>query len=270
MYEKVFAEGKIGSVVLKNRLVVPAMGTTLLEYDGHVTDAFIEYWVERAKGGYGLLITEYCGVNQQGGANPCELMIHNDSYIPGLKKLTDAVHEHGAKMFLQLHHAGRETNAATTHMPVVAASPIPCPHNRDLVAEMSTEQVYQTIQDFVDAAWRAKQAGFDGIELHGAHGYLISNFLSPFSNKRTDEFGGTILNRARLAVNIVKGIKEKCGKDFPISFRISADDRVHGGVDVYEVKAICRLLEAAGIDALNVNLRFVAISDLLLPSEAGW
>ncbi len=253
MYEKLFSEGKIGSVVLKNRFVVPAMGTTLLEFDGHVTDAFIDYWVERAKGGYGLLITEYNGVNLQGGANPCELMIHNDSYIPGLKKLTEAVHEYGAKIFTQLHHAGRETNSSNTQMPVVAASPIPCPHNRELVEEMSTEQVYQTIQDFVDASWRAKQAGFDGIELHGAHGYLISNFLSPFSNKRTDEFGGTIANRARFAVNIVKGIKEKCGRDYPVSFRISAEDRVHGGVDIHEVKAICRLLEAAGIDALNVN-----------------
>ncbi len=253
MYEKLFSEGKIGSLTLKNRLVVPGMGTTLLQYDGHMTDAFIDYWVERAKGGYGLLITEYNGVNPQGSANPMELMISDDSYIPGLQKLTEAVHAYGAKMFTQLHHAGRETNTSHTRMPVVAASAIPCPHNRDLVEEMSTEQVYQTIQDFVDGAIRAKKAGFDGVELHGAHGYLISNFLSPYSNKRTDEFGGTITNRARLAVNIVKGIKTACGADFPVSFRISAEDKVHGGVDIHEVKPIIRLLEAAGIDALNIN-----------------
>ncbi len=253
MYEKLFSEGKIGSVTIKNRLVVPAMGTTLLQFDGHMTDAFIDYWRERAKGGYGLLITEYTGVNPQGSANPMELMISDDSYIPGLKQLTDEVHKYGAKMFAQLHHAGRQTNSAHTHMPVVGASAIPCPHNRELTEEMSNELVYATIKDFVDGAVRAKAAGFDGVELHGAHGYLISNFLSPYSNKRTDEFGGTITNRARFAVEIVKGIKEACGADFPISFRISAEDKVHGGVDLHEVKPIIRMLEKAGIDALNVN-----------------
>lgn len=253
MYEKLFSEGKIGSLTLKNRLIVPAMGSTLPEYDGYVNDKFIDYWVERAKGGYALLITEYNGVNPQGGANPFELMIYDDSYIEGYKKLTDAVHQYDCKIFTQLHHAGREGDANFTGMPVVAVSSIPCPHTRELVQEMSTEMVYQTIQDFIDAAVRAKKAGFDGIELHGAHGYLISNFLSPYSNKRTDEFSGTIANRARLAVNIIKGIKEACGKDFPVSFRISADDRTPGGVDIHETKAIVRLLEKAGIDALNVN-----------------
>lgn len=253
MYEKLFSEGKIGSLTLKNRLIVPAMGSTLPEYDGYVNDKFIDYWVERAKGGYSLLITEYNGVNPQGGANPFELMIYDDSYIEGYKKLTDAVHQYDCKIFTQLHHAGREGSSDFTGMPVVAASAIPCPHTRDLVEEMSTEMVYKTIQDFIDGAVRAKKAGFDGIELHGAHGYLISNFLSPYSNKRTDEFGGTITNRARLATSIVKGIKEACGADFPVSFRISVDDRTHGGVDIHETKAIIRLLQDAGIDALNVN-----------------
>ncbi len=253
MYERVFAEGKIGSVTMKNRFVVPAMGSQLLEYDGSVNDRYIDYWVERAKGGFGLIITEYTGVSADGAANPFELMIHKDSYIPGLKRLTEAVHQYGAKIFCQLHHAGREGSSQFTQLPLVAASAIPCPHTKDLVREMSTEYVYEMIQRFIDGACRAKEAGFDGVEIHGAHGYLVANFLSPYSNKRTDEFGGTITNRARFAVNIVKGIKERCGADFPVSFRISAVERVDGGIDLNEAKVICRMLEAAGIDALNVN-----------------
>lgn len=240
MYERVFAEGKIGSVTLKNRFVVPAMGSQLLEYDGSVNDRYIDYWVERAKGGFGLIITEYTGVSADGAANPFELMIHKDSYIPGLKRLTETVHQYGAKIFCQLHHAGREGSSQFTQLPLVAASAIPCPHTRDLVQEMSTEYVYEMIQKFIDGACRAKEAGFDGVEIHGAHGYLVANFLSPYSNKRTDEFGGTITNRARFAVNIVKGIKERCGADFPVSFRISAVERVDGGIDLNEAKVICR------------------------------
>lgn len=259
MFEHIFSEGKIGSLTLKNRLIVPAMGSTLPTADGYVTPHYISYVRARAKGGYGLFITEYTGISPKGIANPFELAIYDDDYIAGLTELTEAVHEEGGKIFCQLHHAGRQTHEDTTDEPIEASSPIPCPRERELVRELTNEEVWELIELFSDGAVRAKKAGFDGVEIHGGHGYLVANFMSGYSNKRMDEFGGSIAARAKFPCEIIKAIKRKCGADFPVSIRISVDEKVYGGRGLPETRATVQLLEAAGVDAINCNLGTYAV-----------
>jgi len=207
----------------------------------------------RASGGFGLIITEFACISEEGKAVPGELMITRDDYIPGFKKLTEAIHKAGGKIALQIHHAGRETMSAITGRQPVAPSPIPCPVNREIPKELTTEEVYQLIEKFGEAALRAQKAGFDAVEIHGAHGYLVSQFLSPYTNKRIDEFGGDLTGRMKFAVELIKKIKKKCGQDYPLIFRISGEERVEGGMGIRETAAVARGLAEAGADAIHVS-----------------
>lgn len=245
---------KIGNIELKNRYLVPAMGSSLNEPDGQVSDRTIDYYVARAKGGFGLIITEFTNVDLVGMAFPGQLTLSDDSFIAGNKKLTDEIHAHGGKVFSQLHHAGRLSYSMFTGVQPVAPSPIPSPANPETPRELSTEEVYDLINKFAEAAFRAKQAGYDGVELHGAHQYLIAQFMSPYSNKRLDEFGGHFQNRMRFATSIIKSIKEKCGEDFPVVVRISAEESESDSWGLREARAAAKALEAAGADAISVSI----------------
>ncbi len=265
MYEKLLQEGKIGSITLKNRMIMPAMGSSHGNFDGSVNQELIDYYTARAKGYFGLIITEFTCIDKEGQAIPGQLMICEDSYIEGLKKLTQSVHNENGKIFCQLHHAGRETNSMVTKMQPVAPSPVPCPVNREIPRELSTKEVYELIEKYGDAAIRAQKSGFDGVEIHGAHGYMPAQFLSGYSNKRTDEFGGDFNGRVWFAEKLIENIKNKCGKDFPICFRISGDERVCGGRKIDETVLICKRLENAGVDAIHVSTGVYATMPYMVP-----
>jgi len=253
MYDHVLKKGKIGNVELKNRFVMPAMGSSHTEIDGSVGDELIEYYAARARGGFGLIITEFTFIDPPGRAIPGQLSICSDDAIPGFKRLTDRIHAEGAKIFMQLHHAGRETNSYFTQLQTVSSSSIACPVNRQIPMELTTEEVYDLIEKFGDGALRAKKAGYDGVELHGAHGYLIAQFMSAYVNRRVDEFGGDMTGRAKFVTDIIKNIKQKCGSEFPVSVRISGDEMVESGMRINETQVMAKLLEKTGADVIHVS-----------------
>jgi len=243
-YNKIFSPIDIGQMKLPNRLVIPPMGTGYAREDGHLTDMFYNYWRERAKGGWGLLIVEVTAVDPLGKGMLKQPGIWSDEFVDGFKHLTSIAHENDAKIAVQLHHAGRQTyqNYIGGKQPV-SSSPIPCPSCQVIPHKLTTPEVYEVIERFGNAALRAKKADFDAIELHGAHGYLIAQFMSPYSNKRSDEFGGDFDSRMRFPREIIRNVRKKVGADFPIIFRFSADEMVPGGQTIDSSRAIARFLE---------------------------
>ena len=252
---KLLSPGKIGTLELKNRFVVPPMGTNFGTYDGIVTDAMIAYYRRRAKGGFGLIIIEVTAVDRKGKAILNEVGLWEDAQIPGFKRLMDAIHEEGGKVVVQLHHAGRQTAPGYIFNELPEApSRVACPVINVPPVAMSNERVWEIIDEFGDAAVRAKQAGADGVEVHGAHGYLVAQFMSPHANKRTDEFGGDFFGRMKFPQEIFKNIRAKVGDDYPVLFRFSHDEKVHGGRTLEESVMVGRMAEEAGVNALDVSI----------------
>ena len=251
MYSKLFEPVTIGSLTIKNRFVVPSMDTRLTDENHQYTDQAIRYYVRRAQGGFGLIISEYTCVRKDGLAYDKQGAIYDDSFIPQLKKLTDAVHEKGAYMFCQLHHAGRIADASVAGR-VVGPSSIPNGSQPNQIHELTTEEVEDIIKSFVEAALRAKKCGFDGVGLHGVHGYLLSQFFSRNLNHRSDRFGGNPNRRAQIAVEIIESIK-KVLPDYPVGIRINSNDIMEGGSTVEDTVGYCMLFEAAGADYVHVS-----------------
>lgn len=253
--KKIFTPIKIGSMEVKNRLVVPAMGTNLAEHNGEAGKRLISYYTERAKGGFGLIITECSAVSYEGRSLINECGMWEDSLIPSYRKLTDSVHAEGAKIAVQLRHCGRETEEKYVGgREILAPSKIPCPACQSMPHEMTTEEVYEMIGKFGDAALRGKKAGFDAVELHASHGYLIAQFLSGHANKRPDEFGGSLYNRMRFLKLVLRDIRRKTGNGFPIIVRISGSEMILGGREIQETKAVCQMCEEEGVSALHVSI----------------
>lgn len=258
---------KIGTMEVRNRFVVPPMGTNFANPDGSVSKQLIDYLAARSKGGYGLIIVEVTAIDPLGKAIPWQPGIWDDKFVPGWKELVDEVHKYGAKIVVQLHHAGRQTTHEVIGSQPVAPSPIPCPVDREIPRELTTEEVYDLIEKFGDAAVRARDAGFDGVEVHGAHGYLIAQFMSAYSNKRIDEFGGDLTSRMKFPVDIVKNIRAKVGNGYPIIFRFSGDERVPGGRTIDESRVVAEKMEKAGVNALHVSTGvYGSIPWLIAPS----
>ena len=254
MFENLLQPGRIGTCEIKNRFVMPAMGSGHTQPGGMINDETIAYYCERAKGGFGLIVAEFSGVDVEGLCSVPQLRIYSDEYVPVLRKLSDAIHASGARTFLQLHHAGRVGDSGVTGKQLVSSSRIPSPLAADPIRSLRTEEVYALIERFGDAAARAKAAGFDGVELHGGHGYMIAQFMSAYLNKRTDEFGGDILGRAAFPMGIVRNIKEKCDHDFPVMLKMAGDEMVEGSMHLNETRVFARLLEEAGLDALTITV----------------
>ncbi len=267
-FSVLFSPIKIGSMEIKSRFVVPAMGTGLGNPDGTVSQRLIDYWVARAKGGYGLLIVEFTSVDPLGKAIPGQLCIWNDEFVPGFRELVDEVHRHGTKIALQIHHAGRETNRYVIGQQPVAPSPVPCPVNRDIPKELTISEIYDLIEKFGDAALRAKVAGFGAVEIHAAHGYLVAQFMSAYANKRTDEFGGNFKGRMKFAVELIGNIRKKVGKEYPIIIRFSGEERVPGGREINESRVVARVLEEAGVNAVHVSTGVYASMPWIIASSA--
>ena len=242
----------IGPVVLPNRFAMAPMTTNFACGRGLVTQQLVDYLQARARGGYGLVITENLGVHASGRVMPRMAMADRDECIEGLARLARGIQSHGARAFAQISHCGRQSRSKFTGQPLRAPSPIACPINRELPQALSSGEIVQAVQWFVDAARRVEQAGFDGVELHGAHGYLIAGFLSAYSNQRDDNYGGSLQNRARFLLDIVRGIKARC--QMALTVRISADELVARGNTLVEAVQLARWLQEAGVDALSVSV----------------
>lgn len=245
---------QLGPVEIKNHFIVSPMVMNCCNEDGTTTEKWIAYHEEKAKGGWGLIITEDVAVDPTGRTYQFLPGLWADYQIESHKRLTDRVHAAGAKIFAQIFHGGRQTQQWITGQQVWAPSPIPCPVKKEMPHEMTTQEVEDMVEKFGDAAYRAKLAGYDGIQIHGGHGYLITEFASSYSNKRIDKYGGNFMNRMRFPVEIVKNIKAKCGDDFPIDYKISGEEQVEGGTNIEDTKAMAMVLEEAGVTSLNVSV----------------
>jgi 2,4-dienoyl-CoA reductase-like NADH-dependent reductase (Old Yellow Enzyme family)/thioredoxin reductase len=230
------------------------MGTGYGNPDSTVSDRLVAYLARRAQGGTGLIITEVCAVDPRGKGFPNEIGIWSDAFIPGLARIPEALHSFGAKAALQLHHAGRETFEDAIGTIPEAPSAIPSVILGQPCEAMSLERIAQVVEAFASAAGRAKTAGFDAVELHGAHGYLLNQFLSPFSNQRDDKYGGSDENRARFVLEIIAAVRKKAGNDFPVWIRVSADELVRGGYDLSFMQKFAPLMVSAGVDAIHCSV----------------
>lgn len=245
----------IGTLELKNRMVLPAQVTLFGNELGFVTERLINYHITKAKGGVGLIIIEStCIESPRGRVVPRQLRIDHDKYIIGLSELADAIHSYGAKVALQVHHAGRATNLISTDgEQLVSASDVPCLERGGEPRALTLPEIEEIVEKFAEGARRAQMCGFDAVDFHGAHGYLIASFLSPLTNKRTDKYGLDLEGRMRFAMDIVQRTRAKVGNDFPLSFRISADEFYEGGNTLKETKVIAKNLQGAGVNIINVS-----------------
>ncbi len=216
---------KIGSLELKNRIVMPPMATNYATNDGGVTDKLVKHYVDRSKN-IGLLIVEHTFVAQRGRAKLTQLGAHTDDVIPDLARLVDEVHKHDTPIAIQLNHGGGTTSNEVTGAPPMAPSSEMHPRGKEMPEELSVDEIEDIIKNFKDAARRAVEAGFDAVEIHGAHGYLLSQFLSPITNKRRDKFGGTLENRVRISCTIIEEIKRELGANSLVLYRRGVDDLI--------------------------------------------
>lgn len=295
-YEKLFTPIKIGNVEIKNRIAMAPMLMDFGQFDGRTTEQLMDYYEERAKGGTGLIITEITRVNDKTGASAfAQLGMSHDYQIEGMKNLADRIHSHGAKIFVQLHHPGRQNMGLLIGtVPLSIACDKKLPFFKDMLykvvpagkmlmqhhlvprvvspskcensyfsdgnnRELRKSEIKGLINDFVSAAVRVKKSGCDGVQLHASHGYLIQQFLSPNTNHRIDEYGGSLENRMRFLLEIIAGIKKECGKDFPIIVRLTVDEcyemigKKGKGYDLSQGVEMAKRLEKAGVDAIDVS-----------------
>lgn len=259
-FKAMFQPIQIGPMTVKNRFVVPPMGNNFANTDGSMSEQSAAYYRERAKGGFGLITIEATVVHQGAKGGPRKPCLYDDSTIPSFKRVVDACHEAGAKVSVQLQNAGPEGNAKNAGAPITAATSIPSDFGRDTPKELTTEEVYKLVEGYGQAARRAMQAGVDAVEIHMAHGYLVSTFISPRTNKRVDEFGGSFENRMRFSRLIIEEIKKTTMGRVAILARINSSDEVPGGLDVHDSAAIAAYLEDCGLDAIHVS-RAVHIKD---------
>ncbi|MGC8810875.1 MAG: FAD-dependent oxidoreductase [bacterium] len=252
LYPRLFSPIIIHTITIKNRVVMPPMCTNYATIGGAVTERMIDYYAARAIGGVGLINVEFAYVRPDGKVFEHMLGIYDDKLIPGLQKLTESVHKEGTKIFIQLAHGGRRVHSDITGTAPVAPSSIPR-LNGEVPHELSKGEIEELIQAFILAARRAKKAGFDGVMLHMAHGYLLQQFLSPFSNKRKDEYGGDLEGRAKFPLEVLQGIRKEMGDDYPISCRLCGDEFIKGGFDLSQSVRVAKMLAANGANFLEIS-----------------
>ena len=266
---KLFEPVRVGSLSLPNRLVMPPMVTNLATEDGYVTTAVKDHYEVRARGGVGLIIVEAtCVQAPVGKLSHRQLVIDNDRFLPGLRELADAIKRGGAHAAIQVHHAGRNTSTSVIGTQPVAPSPIPLGRG-EVPRELTREEIDDLTVRFVRAAQRARDAGFEGVELHAAHGYLMAQFLSGAANQRTDEYGGELVNRARFVLETFAAVRQALGRDFPVWVRVSGREYgLPGGTTIEETQALAQMLERAGADAIHVSALAHDLDPRALPPMA--
>lgn len=248
-----FTPFRVKNIELENRIVLPPLASFLIEKGGGITEKTVEHYRRRAAGGPAMVIMEACAVSPEGVVSPNQARIDEDWLLEGLSRIAAAVRDEGAIPAVQLHHAGRQVSPKVIGRRPLAPGTLACPFIRGEVEPLSVEGIRDIVDKFADGSVRAREAGFELVEIHGAHGYLVNQFLSGYSNNRTDEYGGSIVNRSRFAREIVEAIRTRLGPEFPISFKISAQEFVDGGLDVPESIEVLKILVAAGIDAVQVS-----------------
>lgn len=253
MSEKMFEPICIGNMMVNNRFVVPPMSNNFAIASGELSERSLAYYRERAKGGFGLITIEATVIDPTAKGGPRKHCLFDDSQINALKNVVDACHEYGSKIMVQLQQAGPEGSAKAAGHPLKSASRVQASYAKDIPLEMTTKQIYELADLYGDAALRAKKAGVDAVEIHMAHGYLISSFISQQTNKRVDEFGGCFENRMRLPRLIIENIRRKIGHNMAILARINSCDEVRGGITVEDAIAVAAYLEKLGIDGIDVS-----------------
>jgi len=255
MFHKLFSPVRIGGLEIKNRVSMTAMGVVLGAAGGGVSDDIIAFYEARARGGIGLIISEICRVMDGTGAGePCQFAARNVADVPGLGRLVDTVHKYGTRMFIQLHHPGRQGSVLVCGEQPVSASAVENPLTGEAPRALTVPEIRKIQAAFVNGAHLAQMAGADDVELHGAHGYLINSFLSPYLNRRDDHYCGSFENRLRFLLEILAGIRATCGKAFPLGVRLSAEEFLgERGNDLAATCKIAAALEKAGADFLDIS-----------------
>ena len=244
---------KIKKLSLKNRLVMPAMVTNMATEDGEVTDKHIRHYTTRAKGGVGLIIVEAAYISKGGKLFQRQMGLYDDELIPSLKRLVEAIHAEGTKVVIQLHHAGAQAIRDITGEQPIGPWDVMPPDGSEIPRPLTTLEIKTIITRFGEAAYRAMEAGFDSVELHGAHGYLLCQFLSPYTNRRNDVYGGDLAGRLLFPLDVVKEVKTRLGENTPLFYRLGADDMLEGGLTRQEGKLAAQYLECAGVDVIDVS-----------------
>ena len=262
--DRIFEPGKIGNMELKNRLIVSAMSSHMGNDDGTPNEAVNTYLVRKTQGGWGLIFTEDLGVTQDAGSDPVVGSLWNDSQIPAWSETVRQVHEAGGLIGAQIYHAGRQRSLTAYSTYPVAPSAIKEPAVPYVPRALEVDEIHELVKAFGACAGRAKKCGFDCIEIHGAHGYLLNQFMSSFSNKRTDEYGGCLINRMRFPLEIIAECRKVVGPDFPIIFRFNTCDYVDGGIELPEAIVMAKMLEEAGVDALHCTQGMFASKQMII------
>lgn len=258
------------SLTLHNRLIMPPMATAKSEEDGGISQAVLDYYQEKSNGGYfSLIIIEHSFISPKGKASKNQLSVADDHVLEGLRSLAEVIHNNGSKTVMQINHAGSATTQEIIGEIPVGPSPVPHPRNGNTPKELTKQEITGIVQAFQDAARRVKEAGFDGVEIHSAHGYLLNQFFSPLTNKRTDEYGGTIHNRIRLHLQVIEAVRAAVGNDFPILLRLGASDYKEGGITIEDSQIAAKEFEKAGISILDISGSFLGYTSPLT-SEQGY
>lgn len=242
----------INSLRLRNRINMAPMVTNYATARGEITDRAIAYYAARAHGGAGLITLEATVVSPEGRSFTHNICLHDDLYVPGLRRLADAVHAGGGAISVELYHAGRRTTAAIARYHPVGPSPIPA-KGGEVPWELSEADIARVVRDFAEAARRGQEAGCDAVTVHAAHGYLIASFLSPHSNKRRDAYGGTLLNRARFGLEVIEAVRVAVGTDYPVLCRLTGSEYLEDGFQLAEARQVAQWYEAAGVDAFDIS-----------------
>lgn len=261
-----FETTTINGMNIKNRFVRSATYEAMADLDGKATDQLLECMAQLAQGDLGLVITGHAHVAREGQAGPRQMGIYSDEMIDSLNQVTSAVHKNGGLVAVQLAHAGKNGIGKDAYAPLAPSDVFK--EDVKKASAMTVDDIDKTIESFGDAADRAVKAGFDAIEIHAAHGYLLSQFLSPHYNKRDDDYGGTLENRARLLVQVYEEIRQRVGTSFPVMVKINSEDFLEGGMTVGEMITVCHMLEHRGMDAIEMSGGTFE-SGKLIPSRAG-
>ena len=243
----------IKGLVLKNRLIMPPMATNMATEDGEVTDRHIRHYTTRARGGVGLIIIEHTYVSRDGRLSQGQLGLYDDRLVPGLKRLVEAIHAEGTKVIIQLTHGGAKAPRNVTGEQPAGPWTVMLPNASEVSRPLTIPDIKAIVVRFGEAAYRAMEAGFDSVELHGAHGFLLSQFLSPYTNQRNDAYGGNLAGRLTFPLEVIKEVKTRLGENTPLFYRFGADDMLEGGLTRQEGKLAAQHLERAGVDVIDVS-----------------
>lgn len=262
-----FDETNIKDITIKNRLVRSSTWEAMATQEGYLTDKLMKVYEDLAKGEVGLILTGYAFITKEEQPSPRMMGIYDDSFIKDFRALTDMVHHYGSRIVLQIVYGGTQTRYRPEERVIWGPSAVKEKSSGIVAKEMTLKEIHTLVKFFGDSALRTKSAGFDGVQIHCAHGYLLGQFLSPYYNRRADTYGGSILNRARIIIEVYEEIRDQVGKDFPVLIKINAEDFVENGATFDDCRFVCKELSKRGIDAIEVSGGIIAAAEEDRPSR---